>query len=389
VHFFLNIYPRLFKDGDRLAAREGGAKGEGMTRKETAREKRVARRRGARSARTSLVPRLALWAGVGFVIFFPALVNCDSDDGDDTETLPGGYVYVGVMEVEKDHVYKLKAAGGEKEFGVGGRAGGMLSIVTDPASGDVFVYSTGSLKKYTKAGELVFDVYVYSGLDHDKMVFDGSTRDVWIYNDRDGELRRYNKETGAEEFSFKTGLTWISQLIYDGEADSFWIVNFYGLGILKFSKTGKKLLEIKDTGDLTAMALDPGNDTLLIGYYDSATRKNSVRRYRKDGYLIDEFPTGLSAVHKTRFITVEPGTRRIWVSDGDKTEVYDEAGVLCRTIDGTAYVRGDFDGSGKMFFGITTTGEVLALCLPSFDTVWRSKAVTDQEKRLAIEYSVY
>jgi hypothetical protein len=293
------------------------------------------------------------------------------------------------MEVEKDQVYKLKAAGGEKEFGIGGRAGGMLSIVADPASGDVFVYSTGSLKKFTKTGEPVFDVYVYSGLDHDKMVFDNSTGDVWVYNDRDGKLRRYNKDTGAEESSFETGLTWINQLIYDSEAGSFWIAKYDRLGVLKFSKTGKNLLEITDNGQLTAMALDPGNDTLLIGYYDSATRKNSVRRYGKDGGLVDEFPTGLSAVQKTRFITVEPGTRRIWVSDREKTEVYDEAGVLCRTIEGTAYVRCNFDGSGKMFFGLTTTGEVHALRLPTFETVWKSKAITDQEKRLAIEYSVY
>jgi hypothetical protein len=387
VHFFLHIYPRLFKDGWRLDDRAGFRTGEGMAKLKPARGKRELRRRGSSRADRCTLPRLARWAGVGVFIVSPATVNCDNDDAE--EKLPAGYAYAGVMEIEKDQVYKLNAANGEKEFGIGGRARGMLSIVVDPASGDVFVYSTGSLKKYTKAGELVYDVNVYSGLDHDKMVFDDSTRAVWVYNERDGKLRRYNKGTGAEEFSFETGLTWISQLIYDSDTDSFWIVNFRGMGILKFSKTGKKLLEIKDSGKLTAMALDPGNNTLLIGYYDSAARKNSVRRYRKDGSLVDEFPTALSPVHKTRFITVEPGTRRIWVSDGDKIEVYDEAGVLYRTIEGTAYVRGDFGPGGKTFFGITTDGEIHALRLPSFDTLWTAKAVTEREKTLAIKYSTY
>ena len=97
------------------------------------------------------IPRLALWAGVGIFVLIIAVVNCDNDE-ESAKPTEEGFVYVGTMEGEKNHVYKLNALTGEKVFGLGGQAKAELYIAVDVGNGDVFIYCTSSLSRYSKSG---------------------------------------------------------------------------------------------------------------------------------------------------------------------------------------------------------------------------------------------
>jgi hypothetical protein len=345
------------------------------------------RRRGRGSSRCGgTLPRLARWAGVGVFALIPTVVNCDNDDENNKPT-EAGFVYVGTMEGEKDHVYKLNALTGEKIFGLGGQAKAELYIAVDDGNGDVFIYCTNSLSRYSKSGKLYYDVYIQSGFEYDQMVYDEAAKRVWIYTCDDGHLEQYRGEDGEFVFRFSTGFPRIDQLVYDEKDNTLWVVSNDGYCVRRFTDEGRQLLELKEAGRLTPMAIDYKNDTVVFGYYDPETRKTAVRRYTKAGEKTDEFATTLTEEKKAKSIAVEPGTRNIWVSEGVKTEVYTPDGNLLHVLVDNGFLVTDFNGRGTMFFGINVEGYVYALRVTDLKKLWAAKTILNKREYMAVKYS--
>jgi outer membrane protein assembly factor BamB len=328
-----------------------------------------------------------LWAGVGVFVLIIAVVNCDNDE-ESAKPTEEGFVYVGTMEGEKNHVYKLNALTGEKVFGLGGQAKAELYIAVDDGNGDVFIYCTSSLSRYSKSGELYYDVYIGTGgFMYDQMVYDEAADRVWIYTCDDGHLEQYRGEDGEFVFRFSTGFRRIEQLVYDEKNDALWVVNSGGYSVRKFSPEGRQLLELKEAGRLTSMASDYKNDTVVFGYYDPEKRKTAVRRYTKAGEKADEFATTLTEGMRAKSIAVEPGTRNIWISDGLKTEIYTPDGNLVHVLVGNGFLVMDFSERGTMFFGINAEGYVYALRTADLKELWTAKTILKDREFLAVKYS--
>jgi len=329
---------------------------------------------------------LARWAGVGVFVFLPTVVNC-GDDEENNKPKEEGFVYVGTMEGEKDHVYKMNALTGEKVFGLGGQAKAELYIAVNDGNGDVFVYCTNSLSRYSKSGELYYDVYIQSGFMYDQMVYDEAADGVWIYTCDDGHLEQYRGDSGEFVSRLSTGFREIDQLVYDEKGNALWVVNYDGYSVRKFSRDGGQLLELKEAGRLTPMAIDYKNDTVVFGYYDTEKRQTAVRRYTKGGVKTDEFATTLAEGKKAKSIAVEPGTRNIWISDGLKTEVYTPDGNLFHILVGNGFLVMDFSERGTIFFGINADGYVYAIRTADMKTLWTAKTILNEKEYMAVKYS--
>jgi DNA-binding beta-propeller fold protein YncE len=345
-----------------------------------------AERGGSSRRRGSKLPRLARWAGVGVFVFLPTVVNC-GDDEENNKPEEEGFVYVGTMRGQTDQIHKFKATTGEKVLALGGEHYGPLSLDIDRATGDVFVYTPHYLRKYSKNREQLFRVYIREGNFYDKMVYDAGTGDAWVCLSYFGQLARYSGKNGELKSRFDIGVKVIDQLIYDETADLFWIVIAGGYSVMKYLREGEKLIEIKDDGELTPMAIDRKTDTILVGFYSRQTRSNSVRRYDKEGLNIDEFPTTLSPTRKTHGIGVEAGTGRIWVSDDQKTEIYDGSGQLVNVLTGKGFVVMDFDNNGDLMFGITADAEVYAIRTADLKVLWSTKTSNPRKDFSAVKYS--
>ena len=344
-------------------------------------------RRGSSRARKLTIPRLALWAGVGFVILFPALVNCDSDE-ENNKPVEEGFVYVGTMEGEKDHVYKLNALTGEKVYGLGGQARAELYIAVNDGNGDVIVYCTSSLARYSESGELYYDVYIGTGgFMYDQMVYDEAADRVWIHTCDDGDLEEYRGDNGEFVFRFNTGFPRIDQLVFDEKDNTLWVVSNDGYYVREFTTEGRQVLELREAGRLTPMAIDYQNDTVVFGYYNRETRKTAVRRYTKAGEKMDEFATTLTDEKKAKSIAIEPGTRNIWISDGLKTEIYSPDGNLLHVLVGNGFLVMEFNDRGTMFFGINADGYVYALRTADLKELWTAETIIKRREYLAVKYS--
>jgi len=326
------------------------------------------------------------WAGVGVFVFLPTVVNCGNDE-DNNKPEEEGFVYVGTMEGEKDHVYKLNALNGEKVFGLGGQAKAELYIAVDDGNGDVFVYCTNSLSRYSKSGELYYDVYIQSGFEYDQMVYDEAAKRIWIYTCDDGHLEQYRAADGEFVFRFSTGFRRIDQLVYDEKDNTLWVVSNNGYSVREFSREGRQIIELKEAGRLTPMAIDYTNDTVVFGYYYPETRETAVRRYTKTGEKTDEFATTLAEGKKAQSIAVDPGTRNIWISDGLKTEVYTPDGNLFHILVGNGFLVTDFNERGTTFFGINAEGYVYALRTADLKELWTAKTIINDREFLAVKYS--
>jgi hypothetical protein len=344
------------------------------------------RGRGSSRVRVSLLPRLALWAGVGVFVLVPTIVNCDSDE-ENTKPIEEGFVYVGTMSGQTDQIHKLKATTGDKVLALGGEHYGPLSLDIDRVTGDVFVYNPYYLRKYSKNGEQLFRIYIREGNFYDKMLYDAGAGDVWVHLSYYGRMARYDGKDGGLKSWFETGVKVPGQLLYDDAAGCFWMVVGDGYSVRKYSREGNELLEIKDDGELTPVAVDRKTDTILVAFYSVQKRSNSVRRYNKTGSLIEQFRTTVSSGRKTHALGVETGTSRIWVSDDQKTEIYDESGQLVRILTGKGFVVMDFSERGGTMFGITANAEVFAIGTGDYKVIWSTKKYNPHKEYSAIKYS--
>jgi hypothetical protein len=152
-----------------------------MSEKETARGKRVTKRRGARSAAKHLLPRLALWAGVG-VFVFSLCGGCDDDNGEAPG--PAGFVYVINYETVIPVIRKYSAGNGEL-VNMYTPNGLCISAAIDRESGDLFVYSWSSLNRYDKDGRLIYQVWASTArhLGREYIAYNNKTEQIYFLND--------------------------------------------------------------------------------------------------------------------------------------------------------------------------------------------------------------
>jgi sugar lactone lactonase YvrE len=319
------------------------------------------------------------------VFVLGAMLACDR--GDEGEVVESGYVYVGEMGAEREHVYKVKADSGEKVYGLGGQAGYELSMAVDSRNNDVFIYYVNILSRYSYNGRLYYEKDIEGGFMGDHMVYDEKGGNVWIYTCNDGNLERYRAEDGVFAFRFHTGFSTIDQLVYDCEEGVLWVVNSGGHNIKKFSAEGKELLEIKEPSWLTPMAIDYLDDTIVFGYYDRGKGKATVRRYNRKGQKVGEFPTTLRSGLSARCIAVQPGTRNIWISEGAKTEIYTPEGNLLKVIETSGFVDMEFNDRRTAFFGLDTKGKAHAIRLADYETLWTAETIFSPEESGAIIYT--
>ena len=172
-----------------------------MNGTETAREKRIVRRQGARSAPKSLIPRLALWAGVGvFVLALALLAACGDDDGptEPTPTPPKpsgeGFVWAATDNVFSENwLIKVDVGTGEIHHrGVKGFETGewTVGIPTVPETGDFFLHNPGVfLARYDANGGKIWR--------------EGSTRYNWRDFTSIGYYKRGNAIWGMEDWSLE------------------------------------------------------------------------------------------------------------------------------------------------------------------------------------------
>ena len=346
-----------------MGGRAGRAKGEGMNGTETAREKRLVRDQGARSAPKSFIPRLALWAGVGVFVCALAL-SC----GDDEEPTPNyHYVYIGMVGEQDDAVHKLNAATGEKVFGFG-TSWGALNVDVDARNGEVYFYTLNYLSKFSKEGNLQYKVKVDSGSVYDRMVFDKKNNTVWVLEANDGDITGYRGADGKEVFTFPTELWSAEELILDEEENVLWVVGYYGYKVRKFSKGGEKLLELEGNEMLAPMAIDTTNDTVIFAWYEGQQAETmKLRRYTKNGTKLQEFPVSMRHV---KGLAVEPKTGVIWVSDGLESERYSATGEFLGTLSDVGFMRSDFSYGGKLMFGVDGNRRMFALRTKDVKTLW-------------------
>jgi streptogramin lyase len=221
----------------------------------------------------------------------------------------------------------------------------------------------------------------------DHMVFDENHDYVWIFECHDGYLLKFRAEDGEQIQRFNPGCVEAEQLLYDPEEDALWLVRSEGYAVWKFTPEGQRVLEIKEEGRLTPMAIDYRNDSLVFGYYDSATRATMVRRYTRAGTLTDEFPTTLPDGSKPKLIAVNPASRNIWISDRYTTEIYEPDGTFVRALSDKGFVVSDFDDRGTTFFGIDYDGNIRAIRVSDYRTLWTDKTAFKDKEFSAIEYS--
>jgi hypothetical protein len=373
--------PRLFKDGGRLGGRAFREKGEGMNAEKTARGKRGPKRGNARYAPKRLVPRLALWAGVGVFVCALAL-SCGDDEGSGSPG-PAGFVYVVNYETVLPGIQKFSTETG-KRVNAYTPNGLCISAAVDPDNGDLFSYSWSSLYRYDKDGKLIYRVWADTArrLGREYIAFNGEAGRVYFLNGS-GKVHYFRAADGEWLGAFYTRLEDHEGIVVDDVENTEWVMAKGGAVVRKYSFDGDNLLVELSDGPYTEMAVDDSSNTMLFGVIKGG--RGYVVRYSKAGAKKQEILAGLAPTA----LAVEPGSGRIWVSDGDAIERYKGDGTKIEGLASLGFLYMDFTDDAAVAFAVSRGGLFYAIDTRSLKILWRGEQYPSNHDIHFVGYSKY
>jgi hypothetical protein len=334
--------------------------------------------RNARYAATRLLPRLALWAGVG-VFVCGGMMTCDNT----TEPGPAesGSLYVAAYSYTWPRVQRRSAKTGEIRQGFN-PDNFCISADVDTETGDVFAYIFNYITRYTPGGRLKFETYAwtrkYSGREY--IDLNEKTRIIYFLNG-EGMLFRFDADTGEDlGILLGTVLGDAEQLLVDDDENRIWIIAKGGADVRKFSPQPDLLLILRD-GPYTKMRVEPESNTLIMGVIKNGA--NYLYRYTKGGVKKKEIAIGVKPTN----LAVEPGSGVIWVSDGATIERYAADGVQLEGIPTAGFDLIDFGTGGGAAFTLDGGGYLTAYNTRDLNVAWREKRFSKYDEIHFLKYN--
>jgi DNA-binding beta-propeller fold protein YncE len=238
-------------------------------------------------------------------------------------------------------------AGRVKRFGAGGDfvsafdlsgadGGGSLNgaVAVDQASGDVYV--TGSrgdtgaavVDRFSASGVFEAQIdgsgppaFAFGSVDGVAVdpsngtvyVSDGANQVVDVFDSTGGYLTQFGGTggSGEGELSYPAGLAVDS-------AHAVYVIDGFGARVQKFTALGASFVSVVDSNMPQAIAVDPSNDHLLVGGYDSES-VYQVLDYSPAGELVSAFGSGRIGASQGFAATA---ASKVYVADSSNANVW-------------------------------------------------------------------
>jgi hypothetical protein len=131
------------------------------------------------------------------------------------------------------------------------------------------------------------------------------------------------------------------------------------------------------------MAVDYNSNTIIFGV--SKGGRNYLARYSKVGAKKQEIKTAVVP----RAFAVEPGSGRVWVSDGDAVERYKGDGKKIEGLGAFGFRHIDFTDDGAVAFAVSGNGLFYAIDTRSLKILWRGEQYPSWHDIHFVGYSKY
>jgi len=375
VRFFLEMDPRLFKDGCRMGGRAGRAKGEGMPGRKIPRGKRKRRFRGTSRTRTLLIPRLALWAGVG-VFVLTLCLGCDDGPSEPTGNSEGVIYTVRWDEGNENYVLvKFDAADGARlgAYPVKGdyEQYELKATGVNRRNGDVYLAFPDGFLRMGSEGRIYFDreLWLHSLYYDNEVLVDAGGKRVWVYDD--GYFYLYDAETGDRLKSVAPiGKGAVS------EYDSTLVAGATDRGtteLLKLSKDGDEVWRrevFAEERKCERVAVDPKDGTIFVvskqGGYPLPTIY--FQRLTPDGEVVFEKEI-TPLVLQLGEVSARDGT--IWAAAGRAFHINRDGEIMKELTDKRYYVPALSRVSNRLFIAAYDTGPLIrAMDTKTYRVIW-------------------
>ena len=338
-------------------------------------------RGGSSRRRGGMLPRLARWAGVGVFVFVMAL-SCGDEPGGDSAG-QAGFVYVVNYETVLPSIQKFSAETGER-VGAYTPNGLCISAAVDPGNGDLFAYSWSTLYRYDKDGRLIYSVWANTARREGReyIALHDKARRIYFLNGV-GKVHYFRAADGEWLGAFYTRLVDPEGIVVDEAENTEWVLGKGGAVARKYSFDGEHLsVELTD-GPYTKMAVDYSSNTIIFGV--SKGRRNYLARYSKVGVKKQEIKTAVVP----KALAVEPGSGRVWVSDGAVVERYKGDGTKIEGLSAFGFGHIDFTDDGAVAFAVSGNGLFYAIDTRSLKILWRGELYPSWHDIHFVGYSKY
>jgi hypothetical protein len=308
---------------------------------------------------------------------------CDGEDEEGGTTIPPGFVYVINYDSDLPTIRKFTADTHERILAYTPN-GLCIAAALDSDNGDLYVHSWGSLRRYDKDGNEIYLVMAetarYTGREY--LGFNNETGQVYFLNG-EGICHRFRGSDGERIGIFNTGLEDPEGIVIDEVENTEWVLGNGGAVAQKYTDDGYNLLVELTAGPYTKIVVDDSTDTILMGV--SRAARDFVVRYSKAGVKQQEIETTIVPTA----LAVEPGSGRIWVSDGGVVERYKPDGTKIEGVNSMGFQHIDFTEDGAVAFAIDPDGFFYAIDVRTIGIFWRIQQTHPGHNIHFVKYTKY